>query len=94
MVLEQILAVGIPAVLVIGRNLFGYWQKYTSEQSEGGKKITSYEWSQLLQTFGRIGLMGIGVFFGLSIFPETAAQVSPEVATAIATLADLLRKGR
>ncbi len=72
----------LSAGAVLGRNIFG-WLKNSLKDGT----IQSYEWKQLGKTLVTLGGFAVFTYFGINVVTE----VSPEEATAIATLVDVVK---
>ena len=55
------------------RNFIGWLENVMEESSEGGKKITNYEWAKLGSTTFRITMIGIALAYGFDLGPIMAA---------------------
>ena len=63
-VIEAAKAIAFPVV----RNLAGWGENALSPSSDGGDKVTKYEWEQLIVTTIRVGGASVALYFGLTAF--------------------------
>jgi hypothetical protein len=68
---ELLTLIGVPVV----RAVAGFFEKALSENSDGGVKITSFEWQQLVTTILRLGVPALALFYGFNMNAELSATV-------------------
>ena len=49
------------------RSISGWAENVFESKSDGGKKVTPLEWSQLASTIVRVSITGVGVYFATDL---------------------------
>lgn len=88
--------IAIPAAIVIGRNIIGFWNALKDSKDASGNPLPlNWKIEHFLLSVGRIGLFAGLIFVGAQVDPTISQYVDPSVATAIGTLVDIARnKGK